>query len=53
MRNMITIWYFTASSGLAPARICPVIMPGRLTIPTTIIEFMIGIKPVRTASWIG
>ena len=47
----MTIWYFTASTGLAPARICPVIIPGRLTIPTTIIALMVGISPVRMACW--
>ena len=49
---MITIWYLTASTGLVPARSCPVIMPGRLTMPTTIIALMVGISPVLTACWI-
>jgi hypothetical protein len=36
--------------GLAPAKICPVIIPGRLTRPITIIELMVGIMPMRIAS---
>ena len=38
----IMIWYRTASPGAAPARICPVIIPGRLTIPMTSMEFTVG-----------
>ena len=46
---MITIWYLTASTGLVPASNCPVIMPGRLTMPTTIIALIVGMRPVLTA----
>ena len=48
--NMISIWYFTASTGGAPASIWPVIIPGSDTRPTTVIELIIGIIPRRTAS---
>ena len=39
--------------GGEPARIWPVIMPGRETIPAAAMALMIGIIPVRTASWSG
>ena len=41
---MITTWYFTASTGLVPAGDWPVIIPGRLTMPTTIIALIVGIE---------
>ena len=49
----MTIWYFTAWPGLTPARSWPVIIPGRLTMPTTIMALMVGMSPVRTACWMG
>ena len=45
--NITRIWYFTASTGGAPARIWPVIIPGRLTIPAAAMALIIGITPVR------
>jgi hypothetical protein len=36
--SMTTIWYLAASVGFALPRICPVIIPGMLTNPTTISE---------------
>src|SRR4051794_34307747 len=50
IRNRITIWYFTASPGSTPANNCPVIIPGRLTPPATIMALRIGIIPARIAS---
>ncbi len=50
IRNMIRIWYFTASMGGVPARIWPVIMPGRLTMPAAAMALMMGIRPLRAAS---
>ena len=44
------IWYLMASMGEAPARIKPVIMPGRETMPRVLAESMVGTMPVFMAS---
>ena len=48
-----TIWYRMASSGEAPARIWPVIMPGNVTMPTTIKPLTVGISAARNACLTG
>ena len=50
MVNITSTWYLTANPGAVPARICPVIMPGKLTIPAAAIALIIGIMPERMAS---
>ena len=50
IRNMIRIWYLTASTGGAPARICPVIMPGRLTTPAAAIALSSDTLPPTLVS---
>ncbi|ACU71290.1 hypothetical protein Caci_2372 [Catenulispora acidiphila DSM 44928] len=45
-----TIWYRIATSGDTPARINPVIAPGRLINPTTLVESNVGISAVRNNS---
>lgn len=38
--------------GSDPDRICPVIMPGMDTMPTTFIWFMMGVSATLTQRWI-
>ena len=45
IRNMISSWYFTASPGSTPDKICPVIMPGSEITPVAAIALMIGVMP--------
>src|SRR5882724_8195212 len=47
--NTTTIWYSMATSGEAPARIWPVIIPGSWTTPTVIRPLTVGIIAARTA----
>ena len=46
---MIMIWYLAASAGSAPARIWPVIRPGRLTMPARLMMLSSGVIAVRKA----
>ena len=48
--SITTIWYLMAVSGSEPARIWPVIMPGRETRPTVIRALMEGIMPALMTS---
>ncbi len=47
--SITTIWYFAATIGDTPDRICPVIMPGRATSPTANRELIIGISAALIA----
>lgn len=52
-RNISRIWYFIASKGSNPARIWPVMMPGKVTIPAADIWLITGNKPMRCISHDG
>src|ERR1043166_2110897 len=49
IRNITSIWYFTASPGGTPPRICPVIMPGKENRPVADMELIVGINALRRA----
>ena len=46
---MMTIWYFAATNGDTPARICPVIIPGKATNPTAKKVLMEGMSATVSA----
>jgi hypothetical protein len=48
---IIPIWYRIAKTGELPARICPVIIPGRNTMPIPIIALIVGRIAAVNASW--
>jgi len=48
--NVTMIWYLIAIMGELPAKIKPVIIPGKVTIPSVLAESIVGIIPVRIAS---
>ena len=47
--SITTIWYFAATTGETPDRICPVIMPGSATSPTAKSVLIIGMSAARIA----
>ena len=48
--SMMPIWYLMAVRGKVPERICPVIIPGRETMPMVSILFMVGRMALSKAS---
>ena len=50
--NVTISWYFIAWLGLTPAKIRPLIIPGRVTIPRVFAESILGIMPVFIESLI-
>lgn len=46
---VIIIWYFMAMPGAEPPRICPIMVPGKDTMPSTAILAMHGAKDFSTA----
>lgn len=48
--NITIIWYLMASMGLMPAKMRPVIIPGKETIPRAFALSMVGYKLTRKAS---
>ena len=52
--NIMAIWYLMAVTGELPERICPVMRPGKKTIPIPNMEFKVGIKAAsKVRSTIG
>ena len=47
---IIAIWYFIASSGDEPPIICPVIIPGKKTMPMVAILAIVGFSAEATLS---
>ena len=50
--HITIIWYLTEINGDTPDKICPVIIPGRVTKPVVVIDAKMGAKDFCIADWI-